>query len=267
MQYVAGRRRGWRGSLLPVHPRGWWFDLVLLGGFVALTTALARGHLLALDQSVADWADAHRPAPLFWLARVFNFLGQGGMVLMPVAGLLGVAVAWRRRSVRPLLVIVAAAVLTAATIGPLKIYSDRAAPAFRAANRTELFNDLASGRYAMSYPSGHVGNALVWYGAIAVLATALLRSLDRPPPGPGSYRAVRVLPPAIVFCTTTYLSYHWITDSVAGLLVGLVLARLLARIPFDALPLPALPDGWERPAGLDPPATAPQTGAVPQTVR
>jgi hypothetical protein len=52
--------------------------------FAALTYALARGHLLALDRQVADWADQHRPAVLYWPARVLNYLGQGGQVLMPV---------------------------------------------------------------------------------------------------------------------------------------------------------------------------------------
>jgi hypothetical protein len=32
-------------------------------------------------------------------------------------------------------------------------------------------------------------------------------------------------------------------------LLGVVLARLLARVPWDRIPLPAL-HGWERPAGL-----------------
>jgi hypothetical protein len=83
-----------------------------------------------------------------------------------------------------------------------------------------------------------------------VLLNALLRSLERPVLRPWAYAALRVLPPAIVFCTTTWLAFHWITDSVAGLLLGLVLTRLLARIPWDAIPLPGLPRGWDRPAGL-----------------
>ena len=57
-------------------------------------------------------------------------------------------------------------------------------------------------------------------------------------------------PPAIVFCTTTYLSFHWITDSVAGLFLGLILTRLMARVPWDTLPLPPLKNGWTGPADL-----------------
>jgi membrane-associated phospholipid phosphatase len=220
-------------TLRPVRPAGWWFDLVLVAAFVALTVALARGHLLGTDLAVAAWMDEHRPRPLYWAARVLNYLGQGGQVLMPLAVLLGAAVAWRRRTVRPVLVIAAAFLLMYVTVGPLKLWFDRAAPHSVLPDRAELFNDLPPGEYGLSYPSGHVANALVWYAAIALLVGALLRSLDRPPLSPAAYTAIRVVPPAVVFCTTTYLSFHWITDSVAGLLLGLVLARVLVRIPFD----------------------------------
>jgi membrane-associated phospholipid phosphatase len=223
---------------------GWWFDLVLLLAFVALTVALARGHLLALDQRLADWADAHHPAALYWPARVLNYLGQGGQVLMPVTIVLAAILIYRTRSVRPLLVFVAAFVLTYITIGPLKVWLQRAAPHFTGPNRTELFNPAATGALGTSYPSGHVANALVWYGVIAVLLGALVTL------SPRAYLALRVLPPTIVFCTTTYLAFHWITDSVAGLFLGLILTRLMARVRWDALPLPRL-GGWGRPAGLD----------------
>ena len=245
-----GAVRTRRGRLLPVRPRGWWFDLVLLAGFVALTVALAQGHLLTLDERVAEWAGDHRPTPLYVLLRVLNYLGQGGQVLMPIALLLAAVVARRRRSVRPLLVFAAVFVLTYVTIGPLKIWLDRAAPAFAGPDRLVLFNPYASGIEAMSYPSGHVANALAWYGVIAVLLNALLRSLERPVLSARAYAALRVLPPAIVFVTTTWLAFHWITDSAAGLLLGLILTRLLARVPWDDLPLPRLPRGVDRPADL-----------------
>jgi hypothetical protein len=61
--------------------------------------------------------------------------------------------------------------------------------------------------------------------------------------------AIRIVPPIVVFGTTTYLAFHWITDSVAGLFLGVVLTRLMARVPWETMPLPRLM-GWERP--LDP---------------
>ncbi|MCA2213619.1 phosphatase PAP2 family protein [Jidongwangia harbinensis] len=228
-------------------PKNWWPDLASLVGFVLLTGLLAAGHLLDLDAAVADWADDHRPAPLYWAARVLNYLGQGGQVLMPVSVLLAGVLAWRRRSVRPLIVFAAGFGLTYLTIGPLKVWLQRAAPRFDGPDRTHLFNEAAIGPLGMSYPSGHVANALVWYGVIALLLAALLGGLD-----PRVHAALRIVPPAVVFVTTTYLSFHWITDSVAGLLLGLVLTRLMARVPWDTMPLPRLPDGWDRPAGLQP---------------
>ena len=228
-----------------VRPRGWWFDLLMVVLFVLLTVALANGHLLKLDQDVANWVDGHQPAPLYWSARVLNYFGQGGQVLMPVAILLAGVLTWRRRSVRPLLVFVAAFVLTYLTIGPLKVWFDRAAPGFDGPDKTVLFNPYASGVKALSYPSGHLANSLIWYGVIATLLTALLGAAL----APRARLAILVLPPVIVFCTTIYTGFHWLTDSIAGILLGLVLTRLMARVPWDAIPLPRL-GGWERPAGL-----------------
>ncbi|GAA3737620.1 hypothetical protein GCM10022225_20570 [Plantactinospora mayteni] len=230
--------------LRPVRPAGWWLDGVLVAALVALTAALAAGQLLGLDLAVRDWVDAHRPEPAYWVARVFNSLGQGGWFLMPISFGLALLVGWRTRSVRPLLVPIGAFVLTSFTIGPLKLWLDRGYPHnFALAHPEELFSDPAGGT---AYPSGHVANAIVWYAAIALLLAALLRTLGRPDGPPTLYAVIRLAPPVIVFCSTTYLGWHWITDSVAGLLLGLFLGRLLGRVPWDDLPLPALPGGVQR---------------------
>ncbi|MEV6297887.1 phosphatase PAP2 family protein [Actinoplanes sp. NPDC051861] len=226
-------------------PRSWWPDVLALAGFVVISVILARGHLLDLDQRVADWAFANQPEPVYWGARVLNYLGQGGQVLTPVALILTGVLLYRTRSVRAVLPFAAAFVLTYLTIGPAKIFFDRAAPAFTGPEKTILFNPHASGKYAMSYPSGHMGNVLVWYAVIAILVVALLkRQLTR-----WEWFALRVAPVVIVFVTTVYLGFHWVTDSVAGVLLGLVLARLLERVPWDTLPLPRL-RGWEQRAGF-----------------
>jgi membrane-associated phospholipid phosphatase len=207
---------------------GWWLDGLLLAGLAGLTAALAGGWLLDVDLAVRDWVDAHRPAPAYWIARVLNMLGQGGLVLLPVSTLLGLAVMWRRRVIWPVLPVVAALLVTGVTIGPMKFWLDRGYPHnWALPHPEELFSDPVGGT---AYPSGHVANAIVWYGVIALFLRALLPVSDR------SILAVRVLPPVIVFCVTTYLGFHWITDSVAGLLLGLVLDRLLARVPWADLP-------------------------------
>lgn len=239
----TGVRRDLR--LRPVRPAGWWFDVLLLAAFGAVTLALANGALLGLDLAVREWAYAHHPAPIYWAARVLNFLGQGGWLLMPVAGALGLAVAWRSRTVRPLLLLAAAFVLLYLTVGPLKIVTDRAAPssALPPDDSVRIFNDLPPTEYDLSYPSGHVANAIVWYGVIAVLLTALTAGRLHP----SIHRLIRFAPPAILLVTTTYLNFHWLTDGVAALLLGLFLDRLLHRVPWDDLPLPGRLREWDRP--------------------
>ncbi|MER7891791.1 phosphatase PAP2 family protein [Micromonospora sp. NPDC094482] len=240
-------------QLRPVRPAGWWFDALLLAGLVGLTVALAADQLFGIDRAVADWAQAHRPTAAYWVARVLNLLGQGTPLTLLAAGL-GVLVAVRVRSIRPVLPPVVAFLFTYLTIGPLKVWTARPAPSasvkepFLAPEQTlPLFQQDVPFRFAQSYPSGHVANAIVWYGVLALLVAALLRSMDRPVP----HRviiAVRVLPPLIVLSTTTYLGWHWLTDSVAGLLLGLLLDRLLHRIPWDDVPLPARLPGSRRTA-------------------
>jgi membrane-associated phospholipid phosphatase len=230
----------------PVRPAGWWFDVALVGGFAALTAALAFGYLLGVDLVVREWADTHRPVAAYWIARVLNYLGQGGWLLTPVAIALAAAVGFRARSVRPLLLVAAAFVLTYVTIGPLKLWADRAAPSstLPPEESVRVFNALPPGEYDLSYPSGHVANAIVWYGLIAVLLDVWRRGrLDQ-----RVVRLVRLAPPAIVLATTTYLNYHWLTDGLAAILLGLFLDRLLARVPWDDLPLPRRLGRWADPA-------------------
>lgn len=220
----------------------WWPDALLLVAFGALTVALVKGHLLTLDQRVADWAFDNQPPIPYWTARVFNYLGQGGQVLTPIGLILTGVLFYRTRSVRALFPFVAAYVVTYLTIGPMKIYFDRAAPSYTGPFKVEMFNPVASGVYSRSYPSGHMGNSLVWYAVLGILIAALLRrALTR-----REFLAVRVLPVAIVFVTTVYTGFHWLTDSIAGLLLGVLLARLLERIPWDTIPLPRRP--WSGPA-------------------
>jgi membrane-associated phospholipid phosphatase len=232
----------------PVRPAGWWYDGLLLAALAALTLALAKGQLLGIDLAVREWADVHRVEFVYRCARVLNFLGQGGWLLTPLAVILAIAVGLRTRSIRPLLVVAAAEVLTYVTIGPFKLWTDRAAPSSKLPpeQTVKIFNTLPAGEYALSYPSGHVANGIVWYGVIALLLVALLRILGRPRT-PRLARAIRIVPPGILFCTTIYTNFHWLTDSVAGLLLGIFLDRLLARVPWDDVPLPALPGGLNRP--------------------
>ncbi|WP_239075433.1 phosphatase PAP2 family protein [Planosporangium flavigriseum] len=226
------------GSPLLPAKRSWWVDGALLAGFIALTLALTNEAVLAIDVRVDDWCRAHRPELLYWLARGGNLLGQGTPLAVLALGL-AVVLGWRRRSVRPLLPVLAAELLTGVTVLALKLGLHRAPPNNQngVANPERLFSDPAG----QSYPSGHLVVAIVWYGIIALLLAGILREQRR--------WALRVVPPVILFFTTVYLSFHWLTDSVAGLLLGLLLYRLLMRAPWDSLPLGRrlATSGWARP--------------------
>lgn len=202
----------------------WWVDLGLVAGFAAFTSALAGGAFLGVDVAVYEWTDAHLPPAAYWTARVFNMVGQGSplaALTLAVAGWL----AWKRRSVRPLAAFVAVYLAAMAVIGSIKVFTDRAAPHNTTLAHPELlFNDPGG----MSYISGHVANAVIWYGLLALLLRAYL--------GPVQYAVLRLAPPAISVITNTYLGFHWLSDSIGALLIAVWLDRMIHRVPWDDLP-------------------------------
>lgn len=222
----AARRR-----LRPVWPPGWWFDAAMVAGFVVVTVALATPPVRQLDLAVRDLADAHRPPAADVVAQVANRLGSGG-ILAGIALALAVLLGWRMRSAWPLAPVLAAFLLTGIVIQPLKLFFHRAAPHSTLPDDIEV--RLFSQPGGLSYPSGHAVTPVVWYGVIVMLLAALLTAngLNRT-----VRRWLRLAPPVIVGLAGTYLGYHWLTDILAGLCLGILIDRALARTPW---PLPTL---------------------------
>jgi membrane-associated phospholipid phosphatase len=212
--------------------RGWLPDGILVLVLAALTVLVATGVTHGVDLGVRDWSDSHRPTPAYVVARALNFLGQGTPLAIVAMGL-AVLLAWRRHSVRPVLPVITAYLLLAFFVAPIKVLTDRAAP--HKPEGTPHREEFFSG--GMSYPSGHTANTIVWYGVLVLLLSALLPTALRP----SARLALRLGPPLAVAVVTTYLGFHWITDTVAGLVAGLLLERLLRRIRWDALPLHRIP--------------------------
>jgi membrane-associated phospholipid phosphatase len=210
---------------------GWWFDILLLAAVAGLTALLAAGHLLDLDLAVSDWAYAHDPTVLRGVALVGNQLGQSGPFLA-VFTLAALWLLYRRRDVRPLILVLFTWFFAALVVAPIKELSSRDAPSSELPNRVELFNTAAD--YNWSYPSGHMVNSFVWFFTLVLLLEWLFGARVR-----RWEPALRIAPPIIVFCTTVYLNFHWLTDSIAGLLLGMVMGRVMARIPWRTLPLPS----------------------------
>jgi membrane-associated phospholipid phosphatase len=107
-----------------------------------------------------------------------------------------------------------------------------------------LFGDLPPGDYAAGYPGGHALNTIVWYGVLLALVTALLRVYGREPWPLPVRLAIRIAPVVIVVSVSTFLSFHWLTDGLAGLAFGFMVDRLLAgsrRRLLTPAPLPEHP--------------------------
>jgi membrane-associated phospholipid phosphatase len=210
--------------------RGWLLTSVAvalpLAGFVGLTAALAAGALVDLDVAVRDWCDAHRPEVLRLPARGLNFVGSANL-LFPLSLALAAVSASRQRSPRLVASVVATFATSYLIVVPLKVLTDRAAPRSAKPAAVELFANDAG----WSYPSGHVFNALIWYPVLLILLDQLMR---RPVP-PAARTAILVVPVVVTLVTVTYLSFHWFTDAVAGLLLGLAVQRLLRVVNDGAI--------------------------------
>lgn len=220
---VQGLRRG--GHLVPrAVPADWWFDGLLVVAFAALTAGLVWWPaLLRVDLVVRDWSDAHRPPVANVVAQVLDYLGQGGPA-MTVTLLVSFWLAWRWRTVRPILPAGLAPIVSTVSIVTLKRWTSRGAPHD---GPVQPFSDSQ----AVHYPSGHVSNAVVYYGVLALLLAPFLSVVAR--------RQLQWLPGPLVFVATTYIGYHWITDSVGGYLLGLFLVRVVLRIPWTRIRLPS----------------------------
>ena len=199
--------------------KGWWPEAALVAALGLVTLAAAKGWTADVDLAVRDAMRQAQVTPVYWLARGLNLFGQGIVLTWLLSFTLSVYLFWRTRNWKVMLPWASAYALTYLTIGPLKLWSDRDAPNSLLPNAVEFFNESA--KYTMSFPSGHVVNAIVWWGVIVWLALKI-----RPVP----VRLMRIAPPIIVFCTTIYLGYHWLTDNVAAVFLGLFLARIIDRI-------------------------------------
>jgi membrane-associated phospholipid phosphatase len=204
--------------------RDWWICAVFLAAFAGLTGALAAGAFLDADVAVRDWCDAHRPEPLRLAAKGLNVIGSANL-LAPVLLVVALVVAVRDRTPRPVLRVLVTVAASYVVVVPIKMLTDRSAPHAPWPDQARLFTHDAG----WSYPSGHVLNTIIWYPVLVVLADRLLRD----PIEPRLRRAILIAPVVVVAATVTYLGFHWLTDSAAGVLVGLGLERALRRLPLE----------------------------------
>lgn len=175
---------------------------LLVGLLVALP--LTKDGVQDVDDATRSAADAAELAPLVWLAKVLSVLGSTWVnwpVRVAAAVLLGVKRRWLQLAAFGLAVL-----SSEALIGSLKSTYDRSRPP-----------DALIGTSGFSFPSGHaIATAVTAVGIVVVLL----------PPGPRRWAwEVRAVVFAFVMALSrVYLRAHWLSDVVAGGLLGAGLA-------------------------------------------
>lgn len=200
----------------------------------ALTAAvLYHGPVGRVDWRLHQQIDSHLHDGLArTVAGALSLTGQRGVVVLPLLVLAGLA-ARRQRSVRPVLVALGAVVGLAILVLVFKAAVGRVAPG------TGHDGVHADGS---SYPSGHAINAVVSWGLVLEFAASLSeragRALSR-----RRRRLITAALAAVAGLSMIALDYHWLSDVIAGWLLGaLLLGIVLAVKPVgDPVSRPAPP--------------------------
>jgi membrane-associated phospholipid phosphatase len=163
-----------------------------------------RPEVQAMDDAVWRFARSVENPPATAVALVLSLLGSGA-VNWPLRILAMLLLAWRRHWLR--LAAFALAVITSELlIGWMKAAVDRPRPP-----------DSLIATTGAAFPSGH---------AIATAVTAVGLVLVLAPPGPKRWRweVNAVIFTSVMALSRVYLRAHWLTDTVAGALLGAGLA-------------------------------------------
>lgn len=182
----------------------------LIGALVAVLLIVGLSGLVLLRgtpfEADTEWMASVRENPnsfLMHVSFVMNFLGGGlvAWVIIPLGGAAGFVLA--RKPIAAIYWLVSLG-LSAAAVQGLKHLVGRARPL-----------DMLVVSDHGSFPSGHTANAAT---IAVVLGIALRRTW---------IWVVGVLGIVVMAFTRTYLGAHWITDTVAGTLIGVCIATIV----------------------------------------
>ena len=178
--------------------------------FTAVASQGVLAHIQHVDNAWLQLMNTHRSGPVTALAKVLNFLGLVSVTL-PVRIVIAGYLALRRRWWH-LAAFVTAIVMSEALIGPLKGIYDRARP---------LGSLVATS--GASFPSGH---------SIAATVTVVAAVIALVPPGRRRawWGVGAVVFSALMALSRAYLAAHWLSDAIAGVLLGTSCALLAALV-------------------------------------
>jgi membrane-associated phospholipid phosphatase len=186
---------------------------LVLAGILAVVVADARSWVQPLDSEWRHWMVDVRAGPLTSAGKALDIVG-GGLVMWPLRGVIAVTLVVLRRW-RALAIFALAEACAELSIGPIKAVVGRPRPPGALVATT-----------GGAFPSGHALTASVTAVVVVLIFV-----------GPGRARTRWLTAAAgwavIMALSRTYLSAHWLTDVVAGLLLGVGWALLWVGI-FDA---------------------------------
>jgi membrane-associated phospholipid phosphatase len=177
--------------------------------FVLLATP-ARASIQRLDETFLRQMVSIRSSPLTAVAKVLNVLGLVAITLpvrLLIAGVLAVRRRWWHLSA-----FASAVVLSEISIGSLKALYHRARP-------PGSLVSVSGG----SFPSGH---------AVAASVTAVAAVIALFPEGPRRFwwGVVAAIFSLVMALSRAYLAAHWLSDAVAGVLLGTSFALIAAVV-------------------------------------
>lgn len=180
--------------------------LVVGGAVLGLLAYLVRSNetLADVDAAAAGWGYDHATAFSDSAIEVVTRLGETWLVI--AAGLVIVAIEWRRRPNRfivPFLAVVIAGDKLMTT--SVKGLADRARP---------TLNPIAE-TLGPSFPSGHTSTA-----AASFAAAALILGRGRSGRARAALAGTAIGVAVAVACSRVLLGVHWLSDVVAGLALG-----------------------------------------------
>ena len=191
--------------------------------------ATASGPMLWVDQALAfaPWAAAS--STLSSLATTVALVGQRGYSA-PELLAVAIVLAWRRRLLRPITLALTGLLLLNAVVGAIKLVVARPSP---------LTADWLPFAGGTDFPSGHTSNTVLTWGLLAWLVLTFSRAPATPRRRLVGYGLVATASLAVGLASL-YLRTHWLSDIVAGWVVGLLLLLLVVQLGRRPEPAQAL---------------------------
>lgn len=197
-----------------ITPRGWLLIGVLVAYAVLTWGVLVRSPFLTLDSHAYNTGASLRHAHPEWFHWLNTYAMLGQRAPATLAALPWVLwQAYRRRSAYPIILLGSALLVLNVSVGIVKIWIGRIGPL----RTPDTYRIFAGGDI---YPSGHVSNAVVLFGILAMMSMNHRRLMTW----------VAVFVAVTVGLDTIYLQTHWLSDVVGGWLAGALVLLVLPSI-------------------------------------